>query len=56
MKNIAAEFGVRTSTVSDWKDNRKEIEDFDFKMIAKDSLECHKTVGKPKSESLDNTL
>ena len=31
LKNIAAEFGVGISTVSDWKKNRKHIEDFCFK-------------------------
>ena len=56
LKNIAAEYGVGTSTVSDWKKNRKEIEDFCFKMITKDSLQNRGTVKKARNESLDDAL
>lgn len=56
LKKISEEFGVGTSTVSDWKKNRKEIEDFCFKMISKDSLEGRGTIKKAKNEQLDDAL
>lgn len=56
LKNIASELGVGTSTVSDWKKNRKEIEEFCFKMISKDSLEGRGTIKKAKNEELDEAL
>lgn len=56
LKKIAAELGVGTSTVSDWKKQRKEIEDFCCKMICKDSLEGRGTAKKAKNETLDDAL
>lgn len=56
LKNIAAEFGVGTSTVSDWKKNRNRIEDFCFKMISKDSLDNRCKAKKAKLETLDDAL
>lgn len=56
LKNIAAEFGVGTSTVSDWKKNRKRIEDFCFKMISKDSLDNRCKAKTAKLETLDEAL
>ncbi|CAK9811781.1 hypothetical protein ANTPLA_LOCUS7162 [Anthophora plagiata] len=38
MKSVAIDLGVGTSTVSDWKKNRKETEDFCAKMVSRDSL------------------
>lgn len=56
LKKIAEEYGVGTSTVSDWKKNRIKIEEFCFKMISKDSLEGRGTIKKAKHEQLDDAL
>lgn len=56
LRSIALEFGVGTSTVSDWKRNRADIEDFCRKMIAKDSLRNRGTTKKAKNEYLDDAL
>jgi len=56
LKNIAAEFGVGTSTVSDWKKNRERIENFCFKMISKDSLDNRCKAKTSKLDTLDEAL
>ncbi|KAJ8981828.1 hypothetical protein NQ317_004778 [Molorchus minor] len=56
LRAIAKEFGVGASTVSDWKKNRKEIEDFCRKLISKNSLQTRGTTKKAKYESLDDEL
>ncbi|XP_043250755.1 jerky protein homolog-like [Colletes gigas] len=56
MKSVAIDFGVGTSTVSDWKKNRKEIENFCAKMVTRDSLGNRGTVKKAKNVTLDEAL
>lgn len=56
MKNIAAELGVGSSTVSDWKKNRKEIEYFCAKVVSVESLAKRGTVKRAKNELLDDAL
>ena len=56
LENIADEFGVRTSMVSNWKIIRSKLKIFALKMIPKDSLEDHKTIRNDKNESLDYAL
>lgn len=56
LKAIAEELGVGTSTVSDWKKNRNQIEDFCLKMMSKDSLEGRGTAKKAKNVQLDEAL
>lgn len=56
IKSIASYYGVGTSTVSDWKKNRKNIEDFCYKMISKDSLDNRCKAKKAKNETLDEAL
>lgn len=56
LKNIAAEYGVGTSTVSDWKKNRADIEDFCSKMVSKDCLSDRRMATKAKNDHLDEAL
>lgn len=56
LKKIAYELGVGTSTVSDWKKNRKTIEDFWSKSISNDSLDDRRNVKKAKLDTLDEAL
>ncbi|XP_078037295.1 DNA-binding domain-containing protein cag [Augochlora pura] len=56
LKRVAIDLGVGTSTVSDWKKNRKDIEDFCAKMVSRDSLSNRGTIKKAKNVTLDNAL
>ncbi|XP_017763087.1 PREDICTED: jerky protein homolog-like [Eufriesea mexicana] len=56
LKSVAIDLGVGTSTVSDWKKNRKEIEDFCAKMVSRDSLGNRGTIKKAKNVTLDDAL
>ncbi|XP_016905758.1 jerky protein homolog-like isoform X1 [Apis cerana] len=56
MKSVAVDLGVGTSTVSDWKKNRKEIEEFCAKMVSRDSLGNRGTIKKAKNVTLDDAL
>ncbi|XP_076643996.1 cag [Halictus rubicundus] len=56
LKRVAIDLGVGTSTVSDWKKNRKEIEDFCAKMVSRDGLDNRGTIKKAKNATLDNAL
>ncbi|XP_076173807.1 cag isoform X2 [Ptiloglossa arizonensis] len=56
MKSVATALGVGTSTVSDWKKNRKDIEDFCAKMVSRDSLGNRGTIKKAKNVTLDEAL
>ncbi|XP_017790206.1 PREDICTED: jerky protein homolog-like [Habropoda laboriosa] len=56
LKSVAIDLGVGTSTVSDWKKNRKEIEDFCAKMVSRDSLGNRGTIKKAKNVRLDDAL
>ena len=56
LTKIAQELGVGKQTVSDWKTNRKEIENLCAKMVSKDSLGNKRTLKTPKNETLDEAL
>lgn len=56
LRSIAIDLGVGISTVSDWKKNRKEIEDFCAKMVSRDSLGNRGTIKKAKNVTLDDAL
>lgn len=55
-KTIAEDYGVGISTVSDWKKNRKHIEDFCGKVVDKNSLVNRSTARMSKNEDLDEAL
>lgn len=56
MKSVAVDLGVGTSTVSDWKKNRKEIEEFCAKMVSRDSLGNRGTIKKAKNVTLMHSM
>lgn len=56
LRSVAIGLGVGTSTVSDWKKNRKEIEDFCAKMLSRHSLGNRGTTKKAKNVTLDDAL
>ncbi|CAL7939040.1 unnamed protein product [Xylocopa violacea] len=56
MERIAIDLEVGISTISDWKKNRKEIEDFCAKMVSRESLGNRGTIKKAKNVTLDDAL
>ncbi|CAK9800674.1 Jerky protein homolog-like [Anthophora quadrimaculata] len=56
LKSVAIDLGVGTSTVSDWKKNRKEIEDFCAKIVSRECLGNRGTIKKAKNVRLDDAL
>ncbi|GBN73250.1 Jerky -like [Araneus ventricosus] len=56
LKTIALSFDVGESTVSDWKETRKEIGSFCSKLETEGALESWSTLKKPKLEKLDDSL
>ncbi|XP_076681500.1 cag isoform X2 [Andrena cerasifolii] len=56
LKCVASDLGVGASTVSDWKKNRKEIEEFCAKMVSRDCLGNRGTIKKAKNVTLDDAL
>ncbi|KAB0792773.1 hypothetical protein PPYR_14732 [Photinus pyralis] len=56
MRSIAQEMGVGSSTVSDWKRNRKEIEEFCKKMVTAVGLQGRGTMKSAKNKQLDDAL
>ncbi|XP_076230936.1 cag [Calliopsis andreniformis] len=56
LRRVAIDLGVGVSTVSDWKKNREEIEDFCAKMLSRDCLGNRGTTKKAKNVILDDAL